>query len=210
MSIDQTQALACSARRRSAADVLVQEYGRYFGMKTGCFRGGCLTGPAHSGTELHGFLAYLMKCAVTGTPYTRLRLQGQAGARQHPQRTIWSTRSGISSRAPRAGEVYNIGGGRHSQLLDARGHRARARRSPAGRCDWTYVDENAHRRPHLVDQRRPPVPDALSRTWRHATICATLEDIHAMRYVNPRRSRLSRPRVEDAWATAGIPGCSRS
>ena len=53
-----------------AADVLVQEYGRYFGMKTVCFRGGCLTGPNHSGTQLHGFLAYLMKCAVTGTPYT--------------------------------------------------------------------------------------------------------------------------------------------
>ena len=53
-----------------AADLLVQEYGRYFGMPTVCFRGGCLTGPQHAGAELHGFLAYLMKCTVTGKPYT--------------------------------------------------------------------------------------------------------------------------------------------
>ena len=53
-----------------AANVVVQEYGRYFGMHTACFRGGCLTGPGHSGTKLHGFLAYLAKCAVTGEPYT--------------------------------------------------------------------------------------------------------------------------------------------
>ena len=63
---------------------MVQEYGRYFGMKTGVFRGGCLTGPGHSGTMLHGFLSYLVKCAVTGQPVHGLRLQGQAGPRQHP------------------------------------------------------------------------------------------------------------------------------
>jgi len=53
-----------------AADILVQEYGRYFGMHTVCFRGGCLTGPGHSGAQLHGFLAYLIKCAITNTPYS--------------------------------------------------------------------------------------------------------------------------------------------
>ena len=67
MSIDQTMHSLFGASK-VAADVLVQEYGRYFGMKTACFRGGCLTGPGHSGTELHGFLAYLVKCAVTDTP----------------------------------------------------------------------------------------------------------------------------------------------
>ena len=68
LSIDQSKHSLFGASK-AAADLLVQEYGRYFGMKTVCFRGGCLTGPAHSGTELHGFLAYLMKCAVTGKPY---------------------------------------------------------------------------------------------------------------------------------------------
>ena len=57
-----------------AADIMVQEYGRYFGMKTVCFRGGCLTGPQHSGTQLHGFLAYLMKCCVTRDSVQSLRL----------------------------------------------------------------------------------------------------------------------------------------
>src|SRR5205085_749847 len=60
-----------------AADVMVQEYGRYFGMKTACFRCGCLTGPNHSGTQLHGFLAYLARCAVTGTPYLVHGYQGK-------------------------------------------------------------------------------------------------------------------------------------
>src|SRR5690349_10123852 len=69
MSIDQTLHSVFGASK-VAADVMVQEYGRYFGMKTACFRGGCLTGPSHSGTQLHGFLAYLMRCAATGTPYS--------------------------------------------------------------------------------------------------------------------------------------------
>src|SRR5688572_9330022 len=69
MSIDQTKHSLFGASK-VAGDVLVQEYGRYFGMKTGVFRGGCLTGPNHSGTMLHGFLAYLAKCAVTGREYT--------------------------------------------------------------------------------------------------------------------------------------------
>ena len=67
MSIDQTMHSLFGASK-VAADVLVQEYGRYFGLKSACFRGGCLTGPNHSGTQLHGFLAYLVKCAATGTP----------------------------------------------------------------------------------------------------------------------------------------------
>jgi CDP-paratose 2-epimerase len=69
MSMDHTTHSLFSVSK-VAADVLVEEYGRYFGMKTACFRGGCLTGPRHSGTQLHGFLAYLIKCAATGTPYS--------------------------------------------------------------------------------------------------------------------------------------------
>ena len=70
---------------KASADLLVQEYGRYFGMRTVCFRGGCLTGPNHSGTQLHGFLAYLMKCS-DGNTLQRLRLSRQTGSRQYPQR----------------------------------------------------------------------------------------------------------------------------
>ncbi len=63
-----------------AADLMVQEYGRYFNLKTACFRAGCLTGSGHSGAQMHGFLAYLMRCCVTSTPYTVFGYQGQAGA----------------------------------------------------------------------------------------------------------------------------------
>src|SRR5213593_4315164 len=76
MSIDQSMHSVFGASK-VAADVLVQEYGRYFGLRTVCFRGGCLTGPAHAGTELHGFLAYLMKCTATGKPYRVLGYKGK-------------------------------------------------------------------------------------------------------------------------------------
>jgi CDP-paratose 2-epimerase len=76
MSIDMTKHSLFGASK-VAADVLVQEYGRYFNMKTASFRGGCLTGPNHSGAQLHGFLSYLMKCAMTGTPYTVFGYQGK-------------------------------------------------------------------------------------------------------------------------------------
>jgi CDP-paratose 2-epimerase len=82
-----------------AADVLVQEYGRYFGLRTGAFRGGCLTGPQHSGAQLHGFLAYLVRCAVTGTPYTVFGYKGKQ-VRDNITRTTWSTPSGTSTRTP--------------------------------------------------------------------------------------------------------------
>ena len=76
MSIDDTMHSIFGASK-VAADVLVQEYGKYFGMKTGIFRGGCLTGPAHSGAELHGFLAYLMQCAVSGAKYRIFGYRGK-------------------------------------------------------------------------------------------------------------------------------------
>jgi CDP-paratose 2-epimerase len=96
---------------KAAADLLVQEYGRYFGMPTVCFRGGCLTGPHHQGTQLHGFLAYLMKCAVTGDRYTVL---GYGGKQVRDNIHAADVVSAIDAfrRAPRVGAVYNLGGGR--------------------------------------------------------------------------------------------------
>jgi CDP-paratose 2-epimerase len=103
-----------------AADVLVQEYGRYFGMKTACFRAGCLTGPAHSGTELHGFLAYLVKCALTGTPYTVHGYKGKQ-VRDNIHSRDFAAMLWHAFEAPRSGEVYNAGGGRHANcsILEA-------------------------------------------------------------------------------------------
>jgi CDP-paratose 2-epimerase len=103
-----------------AADILVQEYGRYFGMRTACFRGGCLTGPAHAGTELHGFLAYLVKCALTGTPYTVYGYKGKQ-VRDNIHSHDFVNMLWHFFQAPRCGEVYNAGGGRHSNcsILEA-------------------------------------------------------------------------------------------
>ncbi|HEY5910187.1 MAG TPA: NAD-dependent epimerase/dehydratase family protein [Verrucomicrobiae bacterium] len=139
MSIDQTKHSLFGVSK-AAADLMVQEYGRYFGMKTVCFRGGCLTGPAHAGTELHGFLAYLMKCTATGHSYKVFGYKGK------------QVRDNIHSfdlvnafweffRAPRAGEVYNIGGSRHSNcsMLEAI---AACERISARKLSWTYVEDN--------------------------------------------------------------------
>ncbi len=96
-----------------AADVMAQEYGRYFGMKTGIFRGGCLTGPAHSATELHGFLAYLVKCAVTGKEYSIFGYKGkQVRDNIHAYDLVNSFWHFFQN--PQHGEVYNIGGSRYS------------------------------------------------------------------------------------------------
>jgi CDP-paratose 2-epimerase len=112
MSIDQTLHSLFGASKL-AADVLVQEYGRYFGMKTVCFRAGCLTGPNHSGSQLHGFLAYLMRCTVTGRPYTVFGYQGkQVRDNIHSVDLIHGFHEFFKS--PRSAEVYNIGGGRFS------------------------------------------------------------------------------------------------
>ena len=110
MSIDQSKHSIFGASK-VAADVLVQEYGKYFGMKTGVFRGGCLTGPNHSGAQLHGFLAYLMKCAVTDQQYTIFGYKGkQVRDNIHSNDLVnmfWHFYNN-----PRPGEVYNAGGGR--------------------------------------------------------------------------------------------------
>jgi CDP-paratose 2-epimerase len=98
---------------KAAADLLVQEYGRYFGMKTVSFRGGCLTGPNHSGALLHGFLSYLVRCAATGTRYTIFGYKGkQVRDNIHSADLLEAFDAFVEN--PRSGEVYNIGGGRQS------------------------------------------------------------------------------------------------
>lgn len=139
MSVDQTTHSLFGASKLSA-DLLVQEYGRYFNMKTVCFRGGCLTGPSHAGTELHGFLAYLMKCVALEKPY---RVFGYGGKQ---------VRDNIHSRdliaafweffqAPRSGAVYNIGGSRHSNcsMLEAI---ALSEQIADRKLDWSYIEQN--------------------------------------------------------------------
>lgn len=125
---------------KAAADLLVQEYGRYFGLATTCFRGGCLTGPGHSGAELHGFLAYLMKCVATGRPYTVFGYGGkQVRDNIHALDLVAAFEHVTAS--PRAAAVYNIGGGRHSNcsMLEAMD----MCQEIAGReLNWTYDETN--------------------------------------------------------------------
>jgi CDP-paratose 2-epimerase len=100
---------------KAAADLMVQEYGRYFNMPTVCFRGGCLTGPQHAGAQLHGFLAYLMKCTVTGEPYTIFGYGGkQVRDNIHAHDVVRAFAAFHAS--PRASAVYNLGGGRESNV----------------------------------------------------------------------------------------------
>lgn len=98
-----------------AADVLCQEYGRYFGMPIGIFRGGCLTGPQHAGVALHGFLNYLVRCAAQGLPYTVYGYRGKQVRDQIHAADVASLFLQFCE-APRAGEVYNLGGGRANSL----------------------------------------------------------------------------------------------
>ncbi|QGG95826.1 NAD-dependent epimerase/dehydratase family protein [Actinomarinicola tropica] len=94
-----------------AADVMVQEYGKYFGLRTGVFRGGCLTGPHHSGVELHGFLSYLVAQAVDEGPYTMIGYKGKQVRDQIHSRDVISAFWAFAQ-DPRPGEAYNLGGGR--------------------------------------------------------------------------------------------------
>jgi CDP-paratose 2-epimerase len=125
---------------KAAADLLVQEYGRYFGMRTTVFRGGCLTGPNHSGTALHGFLAYLMKCVCTGTPYTVYGYKGKQVRDNIHSADLVSAIHQVYS-APRVAGVYNMGGSRFSNcsMIEA----IRLCEEIAGRnLDWTYAEAN--------------------------------------------------------------------
>lgn len=139
MSLDQTMHSLFGASK-VAADVLVQEYGHYFELPTACFRCGCLTGPHHAGAQLHGFLAYLMKCTATGTPYTIYGYKGkQVRDNIHSADLIRAFYEFY--RAPRVAEVYNMGGGRISNcsMLEA----IELCQEIAGRpLAWRYSEEN--------------------------------------------------------------------
>jgi CDP-paratose 2-epimerase len=139
MSIDHTKHSLFGASK-VAADIMVQEYGRYFGMKTAVFRGGCLTGPNHSGAKLHGFLSYLMKCAITGDEYTVFGYKGkQVRDNIHSYDLVnmfWAF-----YQHPRPGEVYNAGGGRHSNcsMLEAI---ALCEKITGKKMNYRYTEDN--------------------------------------------------------------------
>lgn len=139
MSIDRCKHSLFGASK-VAADILVQEYGRYFDLKTAVFRGGCLTGPGHSGTKLHGFLSYLIKCTVTEKPYQIFGYKGK------------QVRDNIHSfdlvnafyhfyQAPRVAEVYNIGGGRFSNCSMLEAIQC-CETITSKKLHWSYVDSH--------------------------------------------------------------------
>ena len=139
MSIDQSKHSLFGASK-AAADVIVQEYGRYFDMKTAAFRGGCLTGPSHSGVELHGFLNYLVKCVVHGKPYTVFGYKGkQVRDNIHSHDVVQAFEA--FRKNPRCGEVYNLGGGRGNSvsMIEAIG---KIETMANRKLNWTYSDQN--------------------------------------------------------------------
>ncbi len=119
MSIDNTKHSVFGASK-VAADIMAQEYGKYFNMNVGIFRGGCLTGPNHSGAQLHGFLSYLMKCTVKGNPYTIFGYKGKQ-VRDNIHSSDLVNMFWHFYQSPKQGEVYNAGGGRFANcsMLEA-------------------------------------------------------------------------------------------
>jgi CDP-paratose 2-epimerase len=125
---------------KASADLMAQEYGRYFDMKVGIFRGGCLTGPSHSGVELHGFLSYLVKVAVTGGTYSVFGYKAkQVRDNIHSHDVVRAIEEFAAN--PRPGEVYNLGGGRENSvsMLEAI---AKIEQMSGKKLKWKYVDQN--------------------------------------------------------------------
>lgn len=123
---------------KTAADVVAQEYGRYFGLKVGIFRGGCLTGPTHSGVELHGFLSYLVKVALTRRTYHVFGYQGkQVRDNIHSHDVITAMEAFAAN--PRPGEVYNMGGGRGNSISILEAF-AKIEEMTDQKVQWNYQD----------------------------------------------------------------------
>jgi CDP-paratose 2-epimerase len=125
---------------KASADLMAQEYGRYFGMKVCIFRGGCLTGPSHSGVELHGFLSYLVKVAVSGGTYSVFGYKAkQVRDNIHSHDVVRAIEEYAAN--PRPGEVYNLGGGRENSvsMLEAI---AKIEEMTGNKLNWKYVDQN--------------------------------------------------------------------
>jgi CDP-paratose 2-epimerase len=143
-SIDQSKHSLFGASK-VASDVMVQEYGRYFNMPTCCLRGGCLTGPNHSGVELHGFLSYLIRCNVES-----LRLRRQAGSRQHPLRRCGRVHRAVCARPSRSGGVQHRR--RPSQFLLHPGGLYSGGRVDGSTHAPQLLPRKPHRRPYLLLQ----------------------------------------------------------
>ncbi|HYZ92816.1 MAG TPA: NAD-dependent epimerase/dehydratase family protein [Actinomycetota bacterium] len=162
---------------KAAGDLLVQEYGRYFGMPTVCFRGGCLTGPNHAGAQLHGFLSYLMRCVMTGEPYTVFGYGGKQ-VRDNIHSADLVAAFAAFHAAPRVAAVYNIGGGRESNcsMLEAIALCEKIADRP---LDWT-LSGDARTGDHRwwisdLDEFRADYPD-----WSMSyDVTAILREIHA-------------------------------
>lgn len=139
MSIDQNKHSLFGASK-VAADILVQEYGKYFGMNTGVFRGGCLTGGGHSGTELHGFLSYLMRCVLEGRQYSVFGYKGKQ-VRDNIHSSDLVSMFWHFHENPRMGEVYNVGGSRHSHcsMLEAI---SLCEKVAGKKLDYVYTNDN--------------------------------------------------------------------
>jgi CDP-paratose 2-epimerase len=143
--IDETMSIDASTHSlfgvsKASADLMVQEFGRYFGLKTACFRGGCLTGPGHSGAMLHGFLSYLMRCAVIGDHYRVLGYKGKQ-VRDNIHSFDLVTAFWCFFQRPRCAEVYNIGGARHANcsVIEA----IKMCEDLTGRLmNWSYIGDN--------------------------------------------------------------------
>jgi CDP-paratose 2-epimerase len=138
-SIDQSKHSLFGASK-VAADVIVQEYGRYFGMKTVCFRGGCLTGTGHSGAQLHGFLAYLFKAAAEGRHYTVFGYKGKQVRDQIHSRDVVAAFDAFINN-PRCGAVYNLGGGK-SNSISVLESIYRIQRLLGRSMNWSLSEEN--------------------------------------------------------------------
>ena len=139
LSIDQSKHSLFGASK-VAADVAVQEYGRYFGMPTCCLRGGCLTGPSHAGVELHGFLSYLVRCNLEGRHYKVFGYKGkQVRDNIHSEDVALFVEAFLA--APRVAEVYNLGGGKGNScsILEAF---AMVEGLTGRKQEWSYVEEN--------------------------------------------------------------------
>ena len=179
-SIDQSKHSIFGASK-AASDNMVQEYGRYFGMPTCCLRGGCLTGPNHSGVELHGFLSYLVKCCVEGREYKVFGYNGKQVRDNIHSKDVASFMYEFW-KAPRVAEVYNLGGGKSNScsILEAFQMAAEATGKP---MNWRYVDENrigdhicyysdlrkmqSHYPSWSITQTLPMIFSEIADNWRH-------------------------------------------
>ena len=124
---------------KAAADLVAQEYGRYFKMNVGIFRGGCLTGPSHSGVELHGFLSYLVKCTMSGAKYSIFGYKGkQVRDNIHSHDVVRAIEEFAAN--PRPGEVYNMGGGRENSISMVEAI-DRSEQLTGKKLNWSYVEE---------------------------------------------------------------------